>query len=65
LRANPSVASSSDVTSTVHNRIRLHQDANGGGWADCLGVGRPNEWELTGRNQNPGNIQVSSNKAAC
>jgi hypothetical protein len=52
-----------DITSTVSNRIWLHQNANNSGWANCFRG--PAEWLLSGENQNPGNIQVSSNTAAC
>lgn len=52
-----------DITSTVRNRIWLHQNANNSGWADCRRG--PGEWLLSGRDANPGNIQVSANTAAC
>jgi hypothetical protein len=52
-----------DMTSNVENRIWFHQDANGGGWGDCFRG--PGSWKLTGRDQHPGNIQVSANKNPC
>jgi len=51
------------MTITVTNRVWFHQNANGTGWADCF-EGRL-DYVLAGRDRNPGNIQVVSNRAAC
>lgn len=52
------------LSSRVHNRIWFHQNANGSGWADCRSVFQQ-DVRLSGRDQNPGNIQVSANTATC
>ncbi len=49
---------------TTHNRVWLHQNANGSGWADCFWADNVDH-PLKGRDQNPGNVQVSSNTASC
>jgi len=47
-------------------RVWFHQDANGDGWADCFfSGGRGISWPLSGRDQNPGNIQVTTNHSPC
>lgn len=47
-------------------RIWFHQDAGGGGWGDCyFSGGKGVSWDLSGRDQNPGNIQVTTNHASC
>jgi hypothetical protein len=48
----------------VRNRIWLHQNPDNSGWADCF-EGKCAEIGLEHRDQNPGNIQVSSNTAPC
>jgi hypothetical protein len=52
------------IEKTTHNRVWLHQNANGSGWADCFWADNA-DVPLTGRDQNPGNVQVSSNTASC
>jgi hypothetical protein len=52
------------LSAKVHNRIWFHQNANNTGWADCHQAYMVDQL-ITGRDQNPGNIQVSSNTAAC
>jgi len=52
-----------EMSSVVLNRIWLHQNPDGSGWADCF-RGRLS-WPLRGRDQNPGNLQISSNTKAC
>ena len=52
-----------EMSSIVFNRIWLHQNPNGSGWADCF-EGRLS-WPLHGRDQNPGNVQVSANTNPC
>jgi hypothetical protein len=49
---------------STHNRVWLHQHANGTGWADCFWADDV-DIVLRGRDQNPGNVQVSSNTASC
>lgn len=44
-------------------RVWFHQNTNGSGWADCFDHG--NAFELTGRDQNPGNIQITTNSTEC
>jgi hypothetical protein len=47
----------------VYNRVWFHQDANNGGWADCFeGL---KDVHFNTRDETPGNVQVSSNTAAC
>jgi hypothetical protein len=47
----------------VNNRVWLHQDANNGGWADCFEG--PKDVHFNTRDETPGNVQISSNTAAC
>ena len=50
----------------VKNRVWLHQFANSTGWADCFETQNPpHAYTLTGRDQNPGNLQISANTAPC
>jgi hypothetical protein len=48
----------------VKNRVWFHQNSNGSGWADCFS-GQYTSRPLTGRDKNPGNVQVTSNTSAC
>lgn len=52
------------IEKTTHNRVWLHQFANGTGWADCFWADNV-DTPLRGRDQTPGNVQVSSNTASC
>jgi len=46
------------------NRVWLHQDLNGGGWADCFS--NNNAYLTSGtRDDNPGNLYISANTSAC
>jgi len=45
------------------NRVWLHQNEDGSGWSLCLTGGY--QWTVTGDYQDPGNILVSGNTAAC
>ena len=45
------------------NRVWLHQNENGSGWADCFTGGF--DYAVFGRDQTPGNIFVSANTAPC
>jgi len=45
------------------NRVWLHQNENGSGWADCFTGG--GDYLVFGRDQTPGNIFVSANTAPC
>ncbi len=54
---------SSELTNGTGFRVWFHQYANGTGWADCFS--NNNAYALTGRDQNPGNVYVSSNSAPC
>jgi hypothetical protein len=54
----------SKLYSHVNNRIWLHQNPDGSGWAQCF-QGNGTTWGLSGVSTNPGNIQVSSNTAPC
>jgi hypothetical protein len=45
------------------NRVWLHQNADGTGWSVCLTGGY--DWDIYNSAQDPGNIQVSENTAAC
>ena len=47
----------------TNHRVWLHQNPNGSGWADCWHGSA--DYPLHGRDQNPGNIQVVTNTAAC
>jgi len=48
------------------NRVWLHQNLDSSGWADCFHTSSPpTRRDLHGRDTDPGNIQVSSNTAAC
>ncbi|HET7014380.1 MAG TPA: hypothetical protein VFI65_10745 [Streptosporangiaceae bacterium] len=55
----------------VPNRIWLHQTVSGStGWADCdeqsgASMSGPVTVGLSGRDMNPGNLQISSNTAFC
>jgi hypothetical protein len=49
---------------TTHNRVWLHQNASGSGWADCYWADNV-DYPLKGRDQRPGNVQVSSNTSKC
>jgi hypothetical protein len=53
------------VISNHSNRIWLHQNPDGiGGWAACFRA--PNtQFGIIPMDQNPGNVQISSNTAAC
>jgi hypothetical protein len=45
-------------------RVWLHQDLNGGGWADCFS--NNNAYLTSGtRDDNPGNLYISANTSAC
>lgn len=52
------------IEKTTHNRVWLHQHADGSGWGDCFWADNV-DTPLSGRDQNPGNVQVSSNTASC
>jgi len=47
-------------------RVWFHENADGTGWADCFFTGGTGvSVNLKGRDQNPGNIQVTTNHSAC
>jgi hypothetical protein len=52
------------IEDNAPNRIWFHQNANNSGWADCFRV-QFASIPLSGRDRNPGNIQVSANTAPC
>jgi hypothetical protein len=52
------------IEDNAPNRIWFHQNANNSGWADCFRV-QFASISLSGRDRNPGNIQVSANTAPC
>lgn len=52
------------VISNHSNRIWLHQNPDNSGWADCF-QGANKQIALSGRNLNPGNVQISSNTSFC
>ncbi len=54
-----------DLSDNSSHRVWLHQNANGTGWADCFHTTTGEDFPLSGRDQNPGNIQVVSNTSAC
>lgn len=55
-----------ELTIRVTNRVWLHQTYPAKGWADCFSIGNPPKtFALSGRDQNPGDLQVSANGAAC
>jgi hypothetical protein len=51
------------LTNNTGSRVWFHQDAGGGGWADCFDRG--NGYELSGRDMDPGNIQITNNNDQC
>jgi len=54
------------LTIRVRNRVWLHQTFPARGWADCFSVGSPpRTFNLSGRDQNPGDMQVSANTSPC
>ena len=54
------------LTNRVTDRVWLHQTFPARGWADCFETGRPpTTWNLIGRDQNPGDIQLTGNTAHC
>ena len=54
------------MTIHVKNRVWLHQHADGSGWADCFETQTPaHTFTLSGRDQQAGNLQISSNTARC
>ena len=54
------------MTIHVRNRVWLHQNANGSGWADCFETQTPaRTFTLSGRDRQAGNIQISSNTSRC
>ena len=50
--------------SNHRNRVWLHQHPDGSGWAICF-EGPDRTFSLNGSDENPGNIQIVSNTAAC
>jgi hypothetical protein len=53
-----------EVANHSGDRVWMHQNGNGSGWADCFTSG--NVYYVAGtRDQNPGNVQVSTNTSAC
>jgi hypothetical protein len=52
------------LINTTGNRIWLHQNADGSGWADCFSGGSPYYVGGT-RDANPGNLEETSNSAYC
>ena len=54
------------LTIHVRNRVWLHQTYPAKGWADCFSVSDPTKiYDLSGRDQNPGDMQVSANTNPC
>jgi len=54
------------LTIYVTNRVWLHQTYPAKGWSDCYEVGNPAKtFSLSGRDQRPGDMQVSSTTSAC
>jgi hypothetical protein len=51
------------LTNATGDRVWLHQNADGSGWADCFS--NDNVYDLTGRDMNPRNVFVSTNSAPC
>jgi len=50
----------------VVNRVWLHQHADGSGWGDCFETQNPpSTFGLSGRDRNPGNLQIALNTAPC
>jgi hypothetical protein len=60
---NISGESPSFLTNATGYRVWLHQNPNGSGWADCFS--NNNVYFLSGRDASPGNLQVTTNPAAC
>lgn len=55
-----------ELTIRVKNRVWLHQTYPLQGWADCFSVSNPPKtFILGGRDQNPGDMQVSANTSPC
>ena len=54
---------SSVLTNATGDRVWLHQNSDGSGWADCFS--NNNVYALSGRDQNPRNVFVSTNAAPC
>lgn len=52
-----------DIFNSSGARVWLHQNADGSGWADCFPHGMV--FALSGRDRNPGNVQLSSNSSYC
>ena len=52
-----------DLFNSSGARVWFHQNANGSGWADCFPHGML--FAISGRDRNPGNIQLSSNSSYC
>lgn len=50
-------------TTLTANRVWFHQNRNSTGWADCYSGG--GSYNITGRDRDPGNIQISANTAPC
>ena len=50
-------------TTLTANRVWFHQNPNGSGWATCFSGG--GSYNITGREQHPGNILISLNTAHC
>jgi hypothetical protein len=46
-------------------RVWFHQNEDGSGWADCYGGGTTAAFTVTGRDQRPGNVQLTDNATPC
>jgi hypothetical protein len=53
-----------EMSSSVRNRVWFHQNSDGTGWADCKQA-HDASIPINGRDQDPGNIQMSSNTSPC
>lgn len=52
------------LTNGSQNQVWMHQNPNGSGWADCFTPNNSYDVSST-RDDNPGNIQVTTNPANC